>query len=101
MTTQNLEGRIFSWAILSLTFETVGENCLDITVFSHYNASGVNKQTRFPSQAQYDLSMMIISSGLQSKAFVAVDNPAHEAISYKLGWHNLLTVMLPYKLVDK
>lgn len=45
--------------------------------------------------------MMIISSGLQSKAFVAVDNPAHEAISYKLGWHSLLTVMLPYKLVDK
>jgi hypothetical protein len=44
---------------------------------------------------------MIASPGLQSRAFVAVDNPAHEAISYKPWWHNLLTVMLPYKLVEK
>jgi hypothetical protein len=59
------------------------------------------KHTNFHSQAQYDLSVMVISSGLQSKAFVAVDNPAHEAILYKPGWHNFLTVMLQHKLVEK
>jgi hypothetical protein len=84
-----------------LISEKVGESCLDITAFCHHNAFRNNKHTGFNSQAQCDLSMIITSFDLQSKAFVAVDNPAHEAISHKPGWHNLLTVMLLYEVVEK